>query len=477
MEEISLENDRNILAVDDSPVNLRLLVGILSSRGYKVRPVTSGQLAISAAIGLPPDLILLDINMPEMDGYTVCEKLKSDPRTKDIPVIFISALNEAIDKVKSFKVGGVDYITKPFEVEETLMRVKTHIDINRLQKNLQEKNQELQTAIEQLKSAESQLIQSEKMAALGQLIAGIAHEINTPLGAIKSSGENIDDFLKNKLSKILHLLKNIPETQQEFLLNFCRQQNKTQEIELSTREKRQIKRKLTAQLQIENINNAEHIADTLSDIGIHDQLTELLPILTSAKSNEILETAYELYSVQRSSKTIITAAEKTTKIVFALKNYARYDHEGKKVLFNIIEGLETVLILYQNKIKHGVELIKKYPEKLPLIMCYADELNQVWTNLIHNALQAMEYQGKLILELQEESEYITVTITDSGPGIPSEIMPKIFEPFFTTKPPGEGSGIGLDIVKKIIIKHHGKIDVKSEPGQTVFKVFIPIADQ
>ncbi len=134
----------SILVVDDTRANLRLLVGILTEHGYKVRPAMNGRVALAAAQAEPPDLILLDIMMPEMDGYEVCEQLKADERTRDIPLIFISAMSEVLDKVKAFSVGGVDYITKPFQVEEVLARVETHLTIGRLQKNLQEQNTRLQ---------------------------------------------------------------------------------------------------------------------------------------------------------------------------------------------------------------------------------------------------------------------------------------------------------------------------------------------
>jgi sigma-B regulation protein RsbU (phosphoserine phosphatase) len=135
-----------ILVVDDTPANLQVLTGILKDRGYKVRPVPGGKLALAAARRDPPDLILLDINMPEMNGYEVCEHLKADDTLRGIPVIFISALTEPLDKVKAFATGGVDYITKPFQMEELHARVETHLKLRRLQTELEEANRRLEAA-------------------------------------------------------------------------------------------------------------------------------------------------------------------------------------------------------------------------------------------------------------------------------------------------------------------------------------------
>src|ERR687885_2740019 len=159
----------------------------------------------------------------------------------------------------------------------------------------------------------------------------------------------------------------------------------------------------------------------------------------------------------RSTRTITTATDRAAKVVFALKSYARYEHSGEKVQAQITEGIESILTLYHSQFKQGVEVIRNYSELLPSILCYPDELNQVWTNIIHNALQAMDYQGALTIDVTTIDQQAHISITDSGKGIPPEIKSRIFEPFFTTKPPGEGSGLGLDIVKKIIEKHDGKI--------------------
>jgi CheY-like chemotaxis protein len=176
------ENRGNILIVDDTPENLQVLSATLCDRGYKVRGVINGKMAIRAAISGSPDLILLDIKMPEMNGYEVCTQLKAQAQTSEIPIIFISALDEVLDKVKAFQIGGVDYITKPFQVEEVLARVEHQLTIKRLQKELIARNIELQKEIIERKKAEEVAAAASK--AKSQFVANMSHELRTPLNAI-----------------------------------------------------------------------------------------------------------------------------------------------------------------------------------------------------------------------------------------------------------------------------------------------------
>jgi len=337
---------------------------------------------------------------------------------------------------------------------------------------VQEKNDNLQATLQKLETTQDQLVQSEKMAALGQLIAGIAHEINTPLGAIRSSIGNVADFLDRNLDLLPRFFQNLSTDGHQLFTDLLTSSQQDQLI-FSSREKRQMKRNNTRILEAEGIDQADDVADTLAELNCFEEIEKFVPLLQSPDGLHTLNTAYQFSTILNSTQIIKTATDKAAKVVFALKSYSHYNHTGHKTETNLIRDIETVLTLYQSQLKHGVEIIQNY-DKIPPVLCFQDELSQVWTNLIHNALQAMDYQGTLTIDVMQKEDQVQVRITDSGQGIPAEVMPKIFQPFFTTKPPGEGSGLGLDIVQKIVTKHEGEITVESVPGHTTFAVSIPV---
>ena len=464
----------NILVVDDSETNLDLLTQILLSEGFSVAAFKDGAKALAFAMQYPPDIILLDIMMPETSGYHVCKTLKENDRTRDIPVIFISAKNDILDKVKAFSIGGVDYIPKPFQVDEVLARIQTHLKIRHLQKNLEKKNEELANTLEELKRTQHTLIRQEKLAALGQLIAGIAHEINTPLGAIQASAGNISHAIKSSIHQLPELLRDLAPEQQNYFYLLVKKVIENRE-DFSSKDARKRRKEMIVKLNASRIDFSETIADFLVGMGIKDDIDPFLPILTSPKCLKVLENANYLYMQHNNCENIKIASDRAAKVVFALKSFVHFCASNRMTWSNIKDGIEVVMTLYHNYLKRGIQVVTHY-EDVPAIKCFPDELNQVWSNLIQNAIYAMQGKGTLEINLADRQDYICVQITDSGVGIPEDVKDRIFEPFFTTKPTGEGSGLGLDIVKKIVHRHGGYLNVESEPGRTVFSVFLPFKE-
>jgi len=336
---------------------------------------------------------------------------------------------------------------------------------------LNHKNEELMDALNSLEESQQQLIHSEKMAALGQLIAGIAHEINTPLGAIQATAGNTVKYLSLFSDALPAFLSSSNSEEQAF---FCHLLNHAKHGRvMSTREERKIKRHVIKLLEEHNLNKNDELAEMLVDMELDHQLNDILPSLSFATGFEIVVLAHNLTGIARNSATIRTAIGRASKVVFALKNFTHLDSGDQAIPTNINHGIRTVLVLYQGLLKQGCEVIERLGE-LPEISAYPDELNQVWTNLIHNGLHAMQNKGTLTIETEKKERNIVVTISDNGRGIPYEIQPKIYDSFFTTKPAGEGSGLGLGICKRIIDKHHGSIEFTTEPGNTSFVVSLPI---
>jgi len=342
-----------------------------------------------------------------------------------------------------------------------------------LERRVEERTAELQKALQNLRSTQEQLIFSEKMAALGQLIAGIAHEINSPLGAIKGSAETLIETLPNLLRLLSSLQAQDPQTISNLWSWIQNTLLAKERPTLTSREERALRKRFAASLEEAGLPDPESAARRLVEAGLHQE-NDLDPILSLLHIPETIDLIYLLGQLRLQLENILLASQRTRKVVFALKSYVHTSGDrSTPVLTDLPESIDTILTLYQNQLKQGVEVETYYDPALPKLYLFADEIGQVWTNIIQNAIQAMNGQGRLRIEAQLNGDFIRVSFTDNGPGIPPEILPRIFEPFFTTKSRGEGTGLGLDICRRIVEKHHGRLEVSSQPGQTTFHVLLP----
>ena len=331
----------------------------------------------------------------------------------------------------------------------------------------------LEKAYAELTQAELHMIHSEKMASLGQLVAGIAHEINTPSSAIGAAVFNVADDLRALSGQVRALLEEgLPAAEaHSFFALIERALAPDAGRRAGTAEIRQRSRVLEAVLSARGFAEPRELALTFTRLGLHDELERLAdaaPLPTAATT--FLESAGRLalavHDVRLSIATI-------TRLVKALKGYSHLD-QAEMIETDVHEGLETTLTILRSQIRYGVEVERRYG-RLPPITANTHELNQVWTNLIHNALQAMNGMGRLTIETWRAGGFVGVRITDSGPGIPEAIRGRIFDPFFTTKDQGEGTGLGLGITQQIVQRHQGRIRVDSEPGRTSFEVLLPLS--
>jgi len=401
-----------ILVVDDTPANLDVISEALTDAGYEVAIAIDGERALKQVQYTLPSLILLDVMMPGINGFETCRRLKASAATKDIPIIFMTALSDTADKIKGFQLGAVDYITKPFEETEVLARVNTHIKLRNLNKELEQRvasrTAELTAALVQVKQSQLQLIQNEKMSALGNLVAGVAHEINNPVGFIYGNIKELNLALKDIIDHLQLYQQQCP--------------NPGKDIEL-------------------------HAADVDLEYVLHD-------------------TAKMLSSMEM-------GCDRLRNISTSLRTFSRAD-TAVKVSANICDGIDSTLMILQHRLKAQdtrpeIKVIKEYGN-IPPVKCYLGQLNQVFMNLLSNAIDAVNEcsYGRSYDEIEAAPNTITITteltvdkqsvvvkIKDNGQGIFEDVKAQIFDHLFTTKLVGQGTGLGLSISRQIVEEIHG----------------------
>ena len=417
-------------------------------------------------IGSALEMITLALALADRFNQIRQEKTSDQLRLLESEQALVKSLYEnSVAQAKAFEAQS---LATQLQSEALLVKAQTEVQ--------QAHNAALQVQAElarkETEYAQTQLQQADKMASLGQLVASVTHEINTPIGAISSSGQSITEALSDAIAQLPPLLRQLDTATSHLLVELLLQANRPKAA-ISSREERAIIKRATEQLEAAGLDHARQKASFLLGFQAQDGIDKFLPLLQHPLAVPIQQAASNLSIAMSSARNVNVAVERVAKIVKALKSFSHFNIGTEKIEANLTEGMDTVLTIYQGQTRVGVEVVRNY-EDMPTLNCYPDELNQVWTNLIHNALQAMNYEGVLTIGIRREGDNAVVSVGDSGCGIPEEIRSKIFDVFFTTKPAGVGSGLGLDIVKKIIEKHHGRIELESEEGMgTTFTVTLP----
>jgi len=373
-------SSHRVLVVEDNADMLSFIAFQLKD-DYVVLTARDGFEGVEAAKLTVPNLIISDVMMPGKDGYELCQEVKADPKTKHIPVILLTAKAELSEKITGLERGADDYLTKPFNAQELKAKIKSLISLRRLEREIQLRSEELERTLKELQETQAQLVHSEKMASVGYLVAGVAHEINNPISFAKGS--------VNSLKRCLDEAKG-------------------------------------------HLKDAEAVKDMEKAISI-----------------------------------IRTGLERTERIVSDLKTFARKDETHFRS-HDLHEGLDATLNLLTSSLRDRITVHKEYGPIGP-VEVVAGQINQVFMNLLLNAIQAIPDRGDIWIRTEKVSspsgDQARISVKDNGIGIKAEHLGKIFDPFFTTKDVGKGMGLGLSISYKIIENHGGKIEAKSEEGR------------
>ncbi len=434
-----------ILIVEDDYISRNLLKKMLPALGCAVLEAENGQKAWDIIREASPNLIITDWLMPEMDGLELCRKIRAASFPFYIYIIMLTARDRKKDLVDVFESGADDYIPKPFDPEELRARVMTglrivelevaHKDLrsvlvesrNRLRvvfdAQLEAKNRVLENTLKRLEETRAQMLHSEKMASIGQLAAGVAHEINNPAGFVGSNLKTLEDYhkeLAGLFTKFQNLFGQLAAPEMQGVLPAP----------------------IAAQI--------DGVKSTQAQIGLDCLMDDIPDLIRDCREG----------------------VDRIRKLVSDLQEFA---HAGECLVqsTDVNKGLESTLNVVGNELKYKAVVHCDFGS-IPTVRGYPTQLNQVFLNILVNAAQAIDKKGEVHIQTRVRGGMVEVMIRDTGCGIPPENIPRIFDPFFTTKDVGKGTGLGMNIAYNIVKKHQGRIEVRSQVGKgTTFTVRIP----
>ena len=411
----------SILVVDDRQDGRLVLTAVLKDLGERIVTAESGAQAIELSHEEEFAVILLDVRMPEMDGFETATWLRSRSRTRHTPIIFVTGLDESPENLeKAYAVGAVDVLFKPFHPAVLQSKVRFFLELHRKGEELERANSRLRREIGERRRAEderdlaqAELLQGQKLQAMGQLAAGIAHEINNPTSYILSNLGTVRGYL------------------------------------------RELKGHLSAE------------PGAPADGG---------PVAVLAEGRKLSEEKLKflLDDFDHALADCHSGAERIRNIIRGLREFVHPDEALLREV-DVRDLLENAISLCTNELKYQATLHRDYSD-LPRVACFPVQIEQVFVNLLVNAAQALGgKKGNLFLKTLRDGDGVTVSVRDTGSGIPKENLAKLFLPFFTTKPVGKGTGLGLHVAYKIIQAHGGRIEAKSEVGKGAeFLVHLPL---
>ena len=405
---------------------MRRFLAFLIGREFAVELARDGLEGIEKARKHPPDLILTDVMMPELSGTELCRAIKENPELRHIPVVLLTSKSEPEMKIQGLEMGADDYVTKPFHPREIMARIRSLVRLRSLQEDLEvnnrrlsDTNADLANTLNDLKEAESALVQAERLAAVGELAAGIAHEVNNPVNFATNALRALEAYVEDIRSVV----------------------RKVQAIDWSDDSVAQ-----------EMISDVKELQSDLRFGDIADSLSELVAIVTEG-------------------------LDRTQRLVSELKNFAS-PGAGEIGWIDVTRGLQSTIQLIRYVVQErNVAVHRRFRNDLPEIKGDGRALNQVFLNLLKNACDSVgESGGNVWVSTDVADEGVVVRIRDDGSGIAAEDLDQLFEPFFSTKAPGRGTGLGLSISRRIVSEHGGVITVESELGiGSTFVVWLPTA--
>jgi signal transduction histidine kinase len=447
-----------VLVVEDSLVNRLALARGVENEGHRVLQASDGREALEVLGRDGVEMVLLDLLMPEVDGFEVLTAMSRDPALREIPVLVISAVEASEDIARAIEMGAIDCLPKPFDPAMLRVRLRTALEQARLRRVEQDYLRQ-----------ELALRQQERLATLGRLSAGLGHELNNPAAAALSTARRLAGSL-DSVDTVLAALMARPDAAR-IVAALAALPTGAPTGSAADREDRM--EAVEAVLRKHGVAEPWKHADTVVAAGV--RTGDLEPAL--AELGDGADAGLAWFGV-RAALTgavaqITDSVGRIAELTSALRGYSYLDRAPQQEV-DVRRGLDDTLTILDHKRPAGVTVVREYADDLPAIQAYGGQLNQVWTNLLDNAIDAVSETGRVTVRVRPDGEGVVVEVADDGPGIPEDLQGRVFDPFVTTKPPGQGTGLGLNISHQIITGvHGGRLTLRSRPGDTVFTVRLP----